>query len=182
MITRTQFVRKHINSTCQRIESSVKVLVACDQLPETELQPGQDYTVRRIGHEGGTASVHHVYRCGSGGTSCLRRLVKVTVARDYETGCQCRVEREESEEACCCDSGDSSALATKTSQRECESEANATVTRQQRAWKLIDGRCWPQTFTTTKQLGKALTSQSCSSTFDSYPGVKLSPATRETDV
>ncbi len=155
VITTNHFTRKHVNSACQRFQTSVKHVIACDKLPADELLPARDYTIRRLDNNS-TRSVLHVYPCGTGRTACMRRVVKVSVARSEDGGCQCRVKREESQEACCCNpqEGGVANRPTRTSRKECESGDSAVAVSQQKTWKLIDGKCWPLTFTTTKPLGR----------------------------
>ncbi|VDD74400.1 unnamed protein product [Mesocestoides corti] len=145
--------RKHLNGPCDYEESYVKKITSCGSLPAEELQPGRDYTIRHDGLNN-TRSVFHVYPCGAGGSSCRQRVIKVSVARAAD-GCRCVVRREESMEACCCNKEglqSDSIKPEKLQWEECDSSDHAVSVKQQRIWRLIDGECWPLTFTISTPL------------------------------
>ncbi|VDK21749.1 unnamed protein product [Taenia asiatica] len=153
LITTTQYTRRRLEGPCEREERAVKSVTSCDTLPEEELRAGRDYTIRPSGGNS-THSVLHVYSCGTGGSACTRRVVRVTIIRAPD-GCRCTVRRMEGSEACCCNAEgilSSSEKPKKSQWVDCESESYPISVRQQKTWHLMDGKCWPLTFTTSKPL------------------------------
>ncbi|KAH9281574.1 hypothetical protein ECG_05506 [Echinococcus granulosus] len=153
LVTTTRFTRRRLEGPCEREERSVKSVTSCDKLPEEELRAGRDYTISPVGGNS-TYSVLHVYSCGTGGSACTRRVVRVTITRAPD-GCRCAVRRTEGSEACCCNAEGllSNIEKPKKSQWvDCESINHPISVRQQRTWHLMDGKCWPLTFTSSKPL------------------------------
>eukprot|EP00108_Taenia_solium_P009922 TsM_000922600 transcript=TsM_000922600 gene=TsM_000922600 len=153
LITTTQYIRRRLEGPCEREERAVRSVTSCDKLPEEELRAGRDYTIRLSGGNS-TQSVLHVYSCGTGGSACTRRVVRVTITRAPD-GCRCIVRRMEGSEACCCNAEgllSSSEKPKKSQWVDCESESYPISVRQQKTWHLMDGKCWPLTFTTSKPL------------------------------
>ncbi|EUB62272.1 Collagen alpha-3(VI) chain [Echinococcus granulosus] len=153
LVTTTRFTRRRLEGPCEREERSVKSVTSCDKLPEEELRAGRDYTISPVGGNS-TYSVLHVYSCGTGGSACTRRVVRVTITRAPD-GCRCAVRRTEGSEACCCNAEGllSNIEKPKKSQWvDCESMNHPISVRQQRTWHLMDGKCWPLTFTSSKPL------------------------------
>ncbi|VDN96742.1 unnamed protein product [Rodentolepis nana] len=147
----TTYTREHLNSPCKREERITRNVISCDSLPEIELRPGRDYIIRPIEDGNSNRSVLHVYPCGTGGSPCTRRVVKVTAVKAKE-GCQCDIKREERIESCCCNANGRLRNIQKSHWIECDSPDHPLSIRQQRSWHLVDGKCWPLTLTSSKPL------------------------------
>ncbi|VDM16626.1 unnamed protein product [Hydatigera taeniaeformis] len=153
IITTIRYTRHRLGGPCEREERAVKVITSCDKLSEDELRAGRDYTIRPTAGNS-THSVLHVYPCGTGGSACTRHVVQVTIARALD-GCRCVVRRKEGSEACCCNAEGvlgSNEKPMKTQWVDCESMGYPISVRQQKTWHLMDGKCWPLTFTSSKPL------------------------------
>lgn len=157
MTNTTTYTTEHLNAPCKREERITRNVVSCDSLPESELRAGRYYTIRQVDGGNSIRSVLHVYACGTGGSPCTRRVVKVTAVKAIK-GCQCDVKREESIESCCCDANaqlGQSRNMHKSQWVECDSPDHPLSIRQLRSWHLVNGKCWPITLTSSKPLGKS---------------------------
>lgn len=158
LLNTTSYTREHLRAPCIREEKVIRNAVSCESLPESELKAGRDFTIRHTDdNRNSNRSIVHVYPCGTGGSPCSRRIVRIEAIRSPE-GCQCSVKREEGVEACCCDSdrntGRSQAV-QKSQWIKCDSPDDHPLSiRQQRHWHLVDGKCWPITLTSSKRLSK----------------------------
>uniref|UniRef100_A0A158QEB2 VWFA domain-containing protein n=1 Tax=Hymenolepis diminuta TaxID=6216 RepID=A0A158QEB2_HYMDI len=150
----TTYTMEHLNAPCKREERITRNVVSCDSLPESELRAGRYYTIRQVDDRNPIRSVLHVYACGTGGSPCTRRVVKVTAVKAIK-GCQCDVKREENIESCCCNANGQigqSRNMHKSQWIECDSPDHPLSIRQLRSWHLVNGKCWPITLTSSKPL------------------------------
>lgn len=153
LITTIRYTRRRPEGPCEREERAVKSITSCNKLPEEELRAGRDYTIRPSGGNS-THSALHVYSCGTGGSTCTRRVVRVTITRASD-GCRCIVRRVKGSEACCCNAEGvlgGNEKPKRSQWVDCESMSYPISVRQQKTWHLMDGKCWPLTFTTSKPL------------------------------
>lgn len=152
--TTIRYTRRHLNGPCEREERVVKSITSCDKLPEEEFRGGPDYTVRLV-NGNSSRSILRIYPCGTGGSKCKRRVVRVMAARASD-GCRCVIRRSEDSESCCCNADGllrDSEKSEKLQWTECDSSNHPIAFRQQKMWRLVDGKCWPTTFTLSTPIG-----------------------------